>query len=76
MGNDERLPRMATTTAVCSFCLRPASEVRRLVAGPGVYIWDGCVERCDGLVRTTPDGIGRAPGVTARSASERVSGEE
>jgi hypothetical protein len=24
--------------ASCSFCLKPSDEVKRLVAGPGVYI--------------------------------------
>jgi hypothetical protein len=27
----------------CSFCARSAQQVRGLVAGPGVYICDGCV---------------------------------
>jgi ClpX C4-type zinc finger len=27
----------------CSFCARSAQQVRSLVAGPGVYICDGCV---------------------------------
>jgi ClpX C4-type zinc finger len=27
----------------CSFCLKPKTEVRRLVAGPGVFICDECV---------------------------------
>ncbi|WOC31017.1 MULTISPECIES: ATP-dependent Clp protease ATP-binding subunit ClpX [Caproicibacterium] len=30
----------------CSFCGKPQSEVRRLIAGPGVYICDSCVELC------------------------------
>ena len=28
----------------CSFCGKPQSQVKRLVAGPGVYICDECVE--------------------------------
>ena len=27
----------------CSFCLRPSTEVERLLGGPGAYICDGCV---------------------------------
>ncbi len=30
----------------CSFCGRAASQVGRLIAGPGVYICDECVESC------------------------------
>jgi hypothetical protein len=40
--------------AACSFCLKPNTEVRRLVAGPGVYICDGCVALCAQLVDGPP----------------------
>ncbi len=30
----------------CSFCGRTQSQVKRLVAGPGVYICDECIELC------------------------------
>jgi len=36
--------------AACSFCLKPKTAVRRLVAGPGVYICDECVALCAQLV--------------------------
>ncbi len=35
-----------TNEPKCSFCGRGASRVRRLIAGPGVYICDECVESC------------------------------
>jgi ClpX C4-type zinc finger len=31
----------------CSFCGRDKEQVRKLVAGPGVYICDQCVELCN-----------------------------
>lgn len=34
----------------CSFCGKPQSEVKRLVAGPGVYICDECVEMCMDII--------------------------
>ena len=40
--------------AACSFCLKPSTEVRRLVAGPGVFICDGCVALCAHLVDGPP----------------------
>ena len=40
--------------AACSFCLKPNTEVRRLVAGPGVFICDGCVALCAQLVDGPP----------------------
>ena len=30
----------------CSFCNKSQDEVRKLIAGPGVYICDECVELC------------------------------
>jgi ClpX C4-type zinc finger len=41
-----------TETAViarCSFCLKPSTEVSRLIAGHGVYICNECVGLC-GLI--------------------------
>ena len=40
--------------AACSFCLKPNTEVRRLVAGPGVFICDGCVALCALLIDGPP----------------------
>jgi len=35
----------------CSFCGRSQAEVKRLIAGPGVYICNECVEICADLLR-------------------------
>lgn len=35
----------------CSFCGKPQDQVRRLVAGPGVYICDECIELCDEIIK-------------------------
>lgn len=37
----------------CSFCGKPQSAVKRLVAGPGVYICDECVEMCSEILKET-----------------------
>ena len=34
----------------CSFCGKSQHEVRKLIAGPSVYICDECVELCMGIV--------------------------
>ncbi len=34
----------------CSFCGRTQDEVRKLIAGPGVYICDECVELCNNII--------------------------
>ncbi|MBR2778695.1 MAG: ATP-dependent Clp protease ATP-binding subunit ClpX [Firmicutes bacterium] len=35
----------------CSFCGKSQEQVRRLVAGPGVYICDECIALCDDIIR-------------------------
>jgi ATP-dependent protease Clp ATPase subunit len=35
-----------TAIASCSFCLKPNTEIAKLVAGPGVYICNECVDLC------------------------------
>jgi ClpX C4-type zinc finger len=35
---------------VCSFCLKPTSEVAKMVAGPGVFICDECVALCGEII--------------------------
>jgi len=34
----------------CSFCGKPQEQVKRLVAGPGVYICDECIELCSEII--------------------------
>jgi len=34
----------------CSFCGKPQEQVRRLIAGPGVYICDECIELCQDII--------------------------
>jgi ClpX C4-type zinc finger len=35
----------------CSFCGKSQDEVRQLVAGPGAFICDECIELCTVIVR-------------------------
>ena len=35
----------------CSFCGKPQSQVRRLIAGPDVYICDECVKMCSDIIK-------------------------
>ena len=34
----------------CSFCGKSQKQVKKLIAGPGVYICDECIELCDEIV--------------------------
>jgi ATP-dependent Clp protease ATP-binding subunit ClpX len=35
---------------MCSFCGKSQSEVRKLIAGPGVYICDACITTCKNIL--------------------------
>jgi len=43
----------------CSFCGKKQEEVRKLIAGPSIYICDGCVDLCNDIIRedTQEDGV-------------------
>jgi hypothetical protein len=47
----ETSEQAATGTAAiqirCSFCTKPSSEVAKVIAGPGVYICNECVQLCN-----------------------------
>ena len=45
--------------ARCSFCGKSQSQVKRMVAGPGVYICNECIELCEEImdVESMPDEI-------------------
>lgn len=56
----------------CSFCGKSHDEVNKIIAGPGVYICDECIEMCSEIIeneqtdelseefKTLPKQIGRA----------------
>src|SRR6201992_2785440 len=44
-------PRETKTTRYCSFCGKSQHEVRKLIAGPTVFICDECVELCVDIIR-------------------------
>ncbi len=35
---------------ICSFCGRPKDEVEKLIAGPGIFICDECIKRCNDVI--------------------------
>ena len=38
-------------TLYCSFCGKSQHEVKKLIAGPTVFIWDECVELCMDIIK-------------------------
>ena len=47
--DDELAPNVAHFLK-CSFCGKSKDQVKKLVAGPNVYICDGCIRFCDELM--------------------------
>jgi hypothetical protein len=51
-GNDHRGHNRSRDLLACTFCGKQQDEVRKLLAGPGVYICDGCVALAASVVRS------------------------
>lgn len=68
----------------CSFCGKSQREVRKLIAGPTVYICDECIELCNDIIaeentraRTTGDRLGvPKPSDIKKVLDEYVIGQE
>jgi ATP-dependent Clp protease ATP-binding subunit ClpX len=78
---------MARTSqlTMCSFCGKSKAEVKRLIAGPGVYICDACVGVCRGVLdkenSTEAEGQVQSlrvpkPGEIKRHLDEHVIGQD
>ncbi|MEO9600818.1 ATP-dependent Clp protease ATP-binding subunit ClpX [Parasphingorhabdus sp.] len=59
------------STLYCSFCGKSQHEVRKLIAGPTVFICDECVELCNDIIREETKGA-----VTGRKDGEVPSPQE
>ena len=44
-----------TRTLFCSFCRKSQHDVKKLIAGPAVFICDACVGLCDKIIAQSPD---------------------
>jgi ATP-dependent Clp protease ATP-binding subunit ClpX len=51
------MSRKETTSSLlrCSFCGKSQNEVKKLIAGPGVYICDECIELCNDIIAEERD---------------------
>ena len=63
---------------VCSFCGKSQDEVRKLIAGPTVYICDECIDLCNDIIAeechretTGPESRSRRPS-TPRVAADAI----
>ena len=44
------MPKKNERSVRCSFCGKPQEVVKRIIAGPGVYICDECIELCQDII--------------------------
>ena len=51
MSNDDRGKGDDGKLLYCSFCGKSQHEVRKLIAGPSVFVCDECVELCNDIIR-------------------------
>ena len=58
-------------TVYCSFCAKSQHEVKKLIAGPAVFICDECTRRCQDIIETelSPDAVKAEPGPKGAFAS-------
>ena len=66
MGSDKNGKGDDGKLLYCSFCGKSQHEVRKLIAGPSVFICDECVELCNDIIReemqdSGEDSISRLP---------------
>ncbi|TYB82479.1 ATP-dependent Clp protease ATP-binding subunit ClpX [Maritimibacter fusiformis] len=58
MANNSSSGGDSKNTLYCSFCGKSQHEVRKLIAGPTVFICDECVELCMDIIREETKGSG------------------
>lgn len=70
MSNDQRGNSGRDKVFHCSFCGKSQHEVRKLIAGPSVYVCDECVALCNDIINeearedktsATPDNLPKLP---------------
>ena len=56
----------------CSFCGKSQEQVRKLIAGPGVYICDRCIALCQEILDELPAPPTEDPGYSNENPGESV----
>ncbi len=57
---------------MCSFCGKSHSEVKKLIAGPGVYICNECIDVCSGIMSKELANISRDVGESTTSSINEI----
>ncbi len=56
MSKDKKGSKDDEKLLYCSFCGKSQDEVRKLIAGPSVYVCDECVELCNDIIKEELEG--------------------
>ena len=57
MSDKDKTSKKGGKLLYCSFCGKSQHEVRKLIAGPSVYICDECVDLCNDIIREELEGV-------------------
>ena len=66
----ERVKKEHTVNLSCSFCGKSQREVRKLIAGPTVYICDECIKLCNDIIAEEHDREEGKPQVSLPTPTE------
>ena len=55
----------------CSFCGKSQKQVKKLIAGPGVYICDECIDLCNEIIAGERGGDDADPTLSREEAEEK-----
>jgi hypothetical protein len=68
-------PGRAALQVNCSFCTKPSSAVAKMVAGPGVYICNQCIQLCNDIL-AQEEQAPSPPGTQLPAREEAMTDEE
>ena len=68
-------PGTAAPEVNCSFCAKPSSAVAKVIAGPGVYICNECVQLCSDIL-VQEQRASSPPGTQLPAREEAMTDEE
>jgi hypothetical protein len=68
-------PDKATLQVNCSFCGKPGSAVAKVIAGPGVYICNECIQLCNDILEQEQQ-ASSPPGTQLPAREEAMTDEE
>ena len=62
-------PTDSNEQLLCSFCGKSQRQVKKLIAGPGVYICDECIDLCNEII---DEELSAPPASTSRTCPSRA----